>query len=63
MTIHPFPTRLREPPVDLDGNRVLIRGRIYRTFNCGSNAIRVAAALQVLADLGCELPSTTCLRA
>lgn len=44
------------PEVDQDGNRVLIRGRLYRTFMCASNATRCAAALQVLVELGCDLP-------
>lgn len=70
--ITPFPRRLRAveshpqanaygfapvaPVIDQDGNRVLIGGRLYRTLMSASNAARVAAALNVLAELGCELP-------
>jgi hypothetical protein len=52
---HDFPEPLT---IEVDGHRVLIRGRLYRTCMTQSNAARVAAALQVLVDLGCTLPST-----
>lgn len=38
-------------PVELDGNRVLIRGQAYRTFTSVSNAARVASALMTLEAL------------
>lgn len=48
------------PLVDQDGNRVLIRGRWLKTFMSETNATRLAAALQVVADLAPEfLPEPT----
>lgn len=38
--------------VDLDGNRVLINGVRAKTFMSETSAIRSAAALQTLAELG-----------
>jgi hypothetical protein len=43
-------------PIEQDGTRVLIAGRLYRTFMTETNAARCTALLQGLADLGCELP-------
>jgi len=42
--------------IEQDGTRILIGGRLYRAMMTETNAARVAAALQVLSDLGCELP-------
>ncbi len=58
--IHTLPVPLRvvetapEPsiPVELDGTRVLVRGRIYRTFMGQTAAARVASALMTLEAYG-----------
>ena len=40
------------PTVELDGTRVLVRGRLFRTFCTLSNAARVASALLTLEAFG-----------
>jgi hypothetical protein len=41
------------PVVDLDGNRVFLRGRLFKTFCSETNAARVASALMTLEALDC----------
>lgn len=48
------------PVIDQDGHRVLVRGCWIKTFMSETNATRLAAALQVVAELAPEfLPKPT----
>jgi hypothetical protein len=50
---HEFPQQDDQPSsVEIDGNRVLIRGRLFHTFMSVSNAARVASALTTLEAFG-----------
>jgi hypothetical protein len=51
-----FPPVSDLPPsrIDQDGGRVMIDGRRLKTFMSESNAARLTAALQVIADLAPE---------
>jgi hypothetical protein len=49
---HDFPQDDEPSVVEIDGGRVLIRGRLFHTFMSVSNAARVASALTTLDAFG-----------